>query len=45
LLGPLYVSPLISAALDKATDKRYRQLKRSGKLVAVTADQLRKMLE
>ncbi len=33
------------AALDRATDKRYRQLKRSRKLVTVTADQLRKMLE
>lgn len=33
------------AALDTATDKRYRQLKRSGKLVTVTAEQLRKMLD
>lgn len=33
------------AALDKATDRRYRRLKRSGKLVTVSADQLRKMLE
>jgi len=33
------------AALDKATDRRYRRLRRSGKLVTVTADQLRKMLE
>jgi len=33
------------AALDKATDRRYRRLQRSGKLVTVTADQLRKMLE
>jgi antitoxin (DNA-binding transcriptional repressor) of toxin-antitoxin stability system len=33
------------AALDKATDRRYRRLTRSGKLVTVTADQLRKMLE
>jgi antitoxin (DNA-binding transcriptional repressor) of toxin-antitoxin stability system len=32
-------------ALDKATDKRYRKLKRSGKLVTVSAQQLRKMLE
>ncbi len=31
-------------ALDKVTDKRYQQLKRSGKLVTVTARQLRKML-
>ena len=33
------------ATLDKATDRRYRRLKRSGKLVTVTTDQLRKMLE
>lgn len=33
------------ARLDKATDKRYRQLKRSEKLVTVTAVQLREMLE
>ena len=33
------------ATLDKATDRRYRRLKQSGKLVTVTADQLRKMLE
>ncbi len=33
------------AALDRATDRRYRRLKRSGKLAMVTADQLRKMLE
>ena len=33
------------ATLDKATDRRYQQLKQSGKLVTVTADQLRKMLE
>jgi antitoxin (DNA-binding transcriptional repressor) of toxin-antitoxin stability system len=33
------------AALDKATDKRYRKLQRSGKLVTVSAEQLRKMLE
>ena len=32
-------------ALDEATDKRYRKLKRSGKLVTVGAEQLRKMLE
>ena len=31
--------------LDKATDRRYRRLKQSGKLVTVTTDQLRKMLE
>lgn len=32
------------AALEKDTDKRYRQLKGSGKLVTVTAEQLRKMI-
>jgi antitoxin (DNA-binding transcriptional repressor) of toxin-antitoxin stability system len=32
------------AALEKATDKRYRTLKRSGKLVTTTAEQLRKMI-
>jgi len=33
------------ATLEKATNKRYQALKRSGKLVTVTAEQLRKMLE
>ena len=33
------------AELDKATDKRYRKLQRSGKLVTVSTEQLRKMLE
>jgi antitoxin (DNA-binding transcriptional repressor) of toxin-antitoxin stability system len=33
------------ATLEEETDKRYRRLKRSGKIVTVTADQLRKMLE
>jgi hypothetical protein len=32
------------AALEKATDRRYRTLKRSGNLVTVTAEQLRKMI-
>jgi hypothetical protein len=32
-------------ALAEATDKRYRRLKRSGKLVTVTAEQLRKMID
>ena len=32
-------------ALDRATDKRYRKLKRSGKLDTVSIEQLRKMLE
>ncbi len=31
------------AALEEATEKRYRRLKRSGKLVTVTTEQLRKM--
>jgi antitoxin (DNA-binding transcriptional repressor) of toxin-antitoxin stability system len=39
------VTPEQVTALDKATDKRYRQLKRSGKLVTITAAQLRKMFE
>ena len=39
------VTPEQVTALEKATDKRYRQLKRSGKLVTVTAAQLRKLLE
>jgi antitoxin (DNA-binding transcriptional repressor) of toxin-antitoxin stability system len=33
------------AAFEEATEKRYRRLKRSGKLVTVTTEQLRKMLE
>jgi antitoxin (DNA-binding transcriptional repressor) of toxin-antitoxin stability system len=33
------------ARLDEATDKRYRRLGRSRKLVTVTVAQLRKMLE
>jgi antitoxin (DNA-binding transcriptional repressor) of toxin-antitoxin stability system len=32
------------AVLAEATDKRYRQLKRAGKLARVTSEQLRKML-
>jgi len=32
------------AILEKATDSRYRTLKRSGKLVTVTAEQLRKLV-
>ena len=32
------------AALDHATDKRYRKLKRSRELVTVTAAELRKLL-
>jgi antitoxin (DNA-binding transcriptional repressor) of toxin-antitoxin stability system len=33
------------AALEKATDQRYRRLKRGKKLISVTAGELRKMLE
>lgn len=33
------------AALEKATDRQYRRLKRSGKLVTVTAEELRKMID
>jgi antitoxin (DNA-binding transcriptional repressor) of toxin-antitoxin stability system len=33
------------AALEEATEKHYRRLKRSGKLVTATAEQLRKVLE
>ena len=33
------------AALENTTDRRYRTLKRSGNLVTVTAEQLRKMIE
>ena len=32
------------AALDKATDRRYRQLKQSGKLVTVAARELKALL-
>jgi hypothetical protein len=33
------------AAFAAATDKRYRRLKRSGKLVTVSTEQLRNLLE
>ena len=33
------------AAFEAATDKRYRRLKRSGKLVTVSTEQLRNLLE
>ena len=33
------------AAFANSTDKRYRRLKRSGKLVTVTTEQLRNLLE
>lgn len=32
-------------ALEKATDRRYRRLRQSGRLVSVSAEQLRKMVE
>jgi len=32
------------AALERATDRRYRKLRRSGELVTVTTEQLRKMI-
>ncbi len=32
------------ASLEEATDRHYRRLKRSGKLVTVTAEELRKMI-
>jgi len=32
-------------SLEEATDRRYRRLKRSGKLVSLSAAQLRKVLE
>jgi hypothetical protein len=33
------------AALEKATDQRYRRLKRGKKLTSITAAELRKMFE
>jgi antitoxin (DNA-binding transcriptional repressor) of toxin-antitoxin stability system len=33
------------SALEKATDRRYRRLKKAGKLVTVSTAQLRRMLE
>ena len=35
---------VIPIALEEATDRRYRKLKRSGELVTVTTEQLRKMI-
>ena len=32
------------AALEKATDRRYRKLKRSGELIPATTDQLEKLI-
>jgi antitoxin (DNA-binding transcriptional repressor) of toxin-antitoxin stability system len=39
------VTPDEMARFAKATEKEYQRLKRSGKLVTVTAKELRKMLE
>jgi antitoxin (DNA-binding transcriptional repressor) of toxin-antitoxin stability system len=33
-----------AAALEKSTDRRYRKLKRSGELVTITTEQLRKLI-
>jgi antitoxin (DNA-binding transcriptional repressor) of toxin-antitoxin stability system len=33
------------ATLEKATDRRYRRLKRSSKVITITAEQLRMMIE
>jgi len=38
------VTPEHLAAFAEATEKHYRRLKRSGKLVTATTDQLRRML-
>lgn len=38
-------TPAQVRAVDKATDTRYRRLKRSGKLVRVSGEQLRQLLE
>jgi antitoxin (DNA-binding transcriptional repressor) of toxin-antitoxin stability system len=32
------------AAFEKSTDRRYRKLKRSGELVTITTEQLRKLI-
>ena len=37
-------TPYQVAAFAEATNKRYRRVKRSGKLVTVTSEQLRKLL-
>ena len=39
------VTPEQVAALQETVDKRYRRLKRSGKLMTVSADELRGLLE
>jgi len=43
--SPSMLMPEQVAALEKATGRRYRTLKRSGNLVTVTAEQLRKMID
>jgi antitoxin (DNA-binding transcriptional repressor) of toxin-antitoxin stability system len=37
-------SPQQADSLEKATERRYRKLKASGKLVTVTAEELRRLL-
>jgi antitoxin (DNA-binding transcriptional repressor) of toxin-antitoxin stability system len=39
------VTPEQMARFEKATEKRYQRLKRSGKLVTLTPERLRKMIE
>ncbi len=39
------VTPEELARFEKATEKRYQRLKRSGKLVTLTPEQLRKMID
>ena len=39
------VTPEQLARFERAVDKRYRQLKRSGKLVRVSTEELKKLLE
>jgi antitoxin (DNA-binding transcriptional repressor) of toxin-antitoxin stability system len=39
------VTPEQLARFEKATEKRYQRLKRSGKLVTLTPEQLRKKIE
>lgn len=38
-------TPQQVSAFEEATERRYRRLKRSGKLVSATAEQLRELLE
>ena len=39
------VTPEQIATLENATERRYRRLKRTGKLVTVSTEQLRRLLE